>query len=277
VPELPEVETVRRDLEVGVKGRTVRCASVSHPRAVRRHDAALLVAGMTGRLLGSVDRIGKYLVVSLGDAGSLVVHLRMSGRLLVCSARAPRVAHTHVVLDLDDGRQLRFVDPRTFGELFISPRRHPGSRPPELAVLGPDVLDELRHPADLAVLLAGRGRRLKDLLVDQRVMTGLGNIYADEILFAAGLCPLRPGGTLTATEVTALHRALRRTLKAAIRARGSTLGDGGYVDVAGRAGTYQRHHAVYARAGQPCRRCRTPLCSMRVGGRSTVWCLRCQR
>lgn len=276
MPELPEVETVRRDLEAGARGRTVTRAGVSHPRAVRRHDADVLVAATAGRMLGSVGRVGKYLVLDLEGDHVLVVHLRMSGRLLLCPASAPRADHTHAVLDLDDGRQLRFVDPRTFGELFVTSRSGPGSRPPELALLGPDVLDDLRRPAHLGALLAGRRRRLKDLLVDQRVMAGLGNIYADESLFAAGLCPLRPGDGLTGSEVAALHRALGRTLRAAIRARGSTLGDGGYVDVAGREGAYQHRHAVYGRQGRPCRRCRTPLAGVRWSGRTTVWCPTCQ-
>jgi formamidopyrimidine-DNA glycosylase len=279
MPELPEVEVVRRDLERAVVGSTVVGAAVTGRRSVRRHSPAELVDAVTGRRLREVTRRGKFLLVGLdAPPGSdprdvLVVHLRMSGQLrLAASARDPAAAHTHAVFDLEDGRQLRFVDPRTFGELFVTTRDVP-----ELASLGIDPLADALTRDGLAELVGTRRARLKPLLLDQHVVAGLGNIYTDEILHRARLRWNRPGTSVTPREMTALHTAMLSTLTEAIEHRGSSLADGQYVDLAGRTGEFQHHHLVYAREGEPCRRCRRAITRVRVAGRSHFSCPACQR
>lgn len=269
MPELPEVEVLRRDLEAEVVGAHVVTAVVTGPRTVRRQDPEALMTRLAGARLTSAGRAGKYLLVGLdGGFDTLVVHLRMSGQLLLTSPGEPRAAHTHAVIRLSDGRELRFVDPRTFGELFVS-REPPGP-------MGADPLDPGWRPAHLAGVVAGRQARLKALLMDQRRLAGLGNIYSDEALFAAGLRFDRPAGSLGRREVARLHGAIVDTLAAAVEHRGSTLGDGGYVDLHGRPGAHQDHHLVYAREGHPCLRCARPVVRLRLGNRSTFLCPACQ-
>ncbi|HLJ08819.1 MAG TPA: bifunctional DNA-formamidopyrimidine glycosylase/DNA-(apurinic or apyrimidinic site) lyase [Acidimicrobiia bacterium] len=272
MPELPEVEVVRRGLEREVAGREVTAAVVTGVRTVRRQPPEELVARLRGARLGPAGRIGKFLAVPLDDgAETLVIHLRMSGQLLLTSPSWPRSRHTHAVLSLSDGRELRFVDPRTFGELFVAP-----SPVEALAHLGPDPLSGRWSAAALGRALAGRSARLKPLLMDQRFVAGIGNIYSDEALFEARLRFDRPAGSLSAEEVGRLHRAVRTTLREAVRLRGSSLSDGQYVDLFGAPGGYQSRHRVYGREGQPCPRCGGPVRRLAVGGRSTFFCETCQ-
>lgn len=273
MPELPEVETVRRDLEVAVAGARVSAVSVTGLRSTRRHpDAASFAAALKDRELATFGRRGKYLVVGLQpDDAVLVAHLRMSGQLLLAaSASVPRARHSHVVITLEDGRQLRFVDPRTFGELFVTTPDLP-----ELSGLGPDALS-ISAP-ELASVLAGRRARLKPLLLDQRVLAGIGNIYSDEILWTARLRWSRTADRLRPGEFGRLHQAITSVLAGAVEARGSSLGDGQYVDLSGTAGGYQLRHAAYGRAGLPCSRCGRPIERTVVAQRSHFWCRRCQR
>ena len=250
-------------------GASVESAVVSGVRTVRRQDPAAVVERLTGARLSSAGRVGKYLLVGLdGGPETLVVHLRMSGQLILADASAPLAPHTHAVLRLGGGRELRFVDPRTFGELFVT-RDPPGP-------FGADPLDPGWRPGDLAGILSGRQARLKALLMDQRRLAGLGNIYSDEALFGAGLRFDRPGGSLVRREVDRLHGAIVDTLTAAVTHRGSTLPDGGYVDLFGRPGGHQDHHRVYAREGRPCLRCARPVVRLRLGNRSTFLCEACQ-
>lgn len=317
MPELPEVETLRRDLEVALAGATVTGVEVTGLRSTRRHrDAAAFAEALSGRRLESFRRRGKYLLVGLGtgpdglgpgpdglrrgpdglapgaaDPGGacpgrvdgpavvrappdvLVVHLRMSGQLrLAASADEPRARHSHVVLGLADGREVRFVDPRTFGELFVTT-----SAVPELAGLGIDALDPGLTSDVLAGLLRRRRARMKPLLLDQRVVAGIGNIYSDEILWAARLRWCRRADGLRPAEVRRLHDAMHAVLAQAVQDRGSSLSDAQYVDLAGRGGTYQRRHAVYAREGLPCPRCGRSIERTAVAQRSHFWCRRCQR
>jgi len=287
VPELPEVETVRRGLQRWVAGAVVERVEITGRRSVRRHASTdELRVALTGRSLAGFGRRGKYLVATLGagpdgdpggdpvdGAARLVIHLRMSGQLrLAASTDVPRAAHTHVVLGLTDGRELRFVDPRTFGELFVT-----GPELPELATLGIDALDPALDGAALGALLRPRRARLKPLLMDQRVIAGIGNIYSDEILWVAGLRGSRPGASLRPVELRRLHAAVGEVLGAAVAAGGSSLADATYVDLLGQPGGYQHHHRVYARAGQPCDRCGRPLERSVVTQRSHYWCRRCQR
>ena len=276
MPELPEVETVRRDLEAAVIGRRVVRVVATGARTVRRTSAAAVRAGLEGRTLVAAGRRGKYLCVTLDDGHWLVVHLRMSGQLLVApTVESPLAPHTHVRMALDDGRELRFVDPRTFGEVVVVDPDRLADEAPGIATLGPEPLEV--DLAGLTSVLKPRRRQLKALLTDQRVVAGIGNIYADEIAHAAGLRHSRPGATLTRPELARLHAAMRSILGAAIQARGSTLSDAQYVDLGGLGGGYQEHHAVYDREGQPCLRCGRPVLRIAWSGRSTYFCRRCQR
>lgn len=283
MPELPEVETIRRDLEQSVVARRVDSVTLAGPRTVRRQDPAVLVAALTGRVLAGAQRFGKYLVLPLASSaadcaqvGVLVVHLRMSGQLVHLDAAMPVERHTRARLRLDDASELRFVDPRTFGELFVTEELDEAGRPAELAGLG---FDPLVDGLDLSRLREAASRRsgaLKALLVDQRVIAGIGNIYADEILFVARLRPARSARSLSAGEWRRLAAAILDVLGAAVAARGSTLSDARYVDLKGAAGAYQHHHAVYGRGGEPCPRCGTPVTRVRLAGRSAHFCPRCQ-
>ena len=273
MPELPEVETVRRDLERSLSGARVAAVEVTGLRSTRRHpETGAFAAALTGRAMTGFGRWGKYLLVSL-DGAVLVVHLRMSGQLrLAESAQVPLDRHSHVVLTLEDGRQLRFVDPRTFGELFVT-----SPSLPELRGLGVDALDPALSSVALTDLLARRRARLKPLLLDQRVVAGIGNIYSDEILWSARLRWSRRADRLRPAEVRRLHTAMNEVLGAAIADRGSSLGDGQYVDLSGRSGGFQERHAVYGREGRPCPSCGRPVERMRVAQRSHFFCRACQR
>jgi formamidopyrimidine-DNA glycosylase len=274
VPELPEVETIRRDLDAALRGRRIDRVTAGG-RSLRRHgDPTSFARILVGATVQSVSRRGKYLVVSLHRDQDLVLHLGMSGQLLLATPEDPALRHTHVILgwnDPDGPRELRFVDPRTFGEVFIA---QPGG--PELSHLGVDPLVDVPDGAALAERLRARRTQLKALLMDQRFLAGIGNIYSDEILFAARLRYDRRSDTLTDDDVQQLHQAITGILTAAIAARGSSLADEQYRDLFGQIGGFQRQHQVYGREGEPCPRCGQPFVRIKTGGRSTFFCPRCQ-
>jgi formamidopyrimidine-DNA glycosylase len=277
VPELPEVETIRRDLDRELSSRRIDRVEVSGQRSIRRHPyPAEFVAALVGVTVGGVARTGKYLVWPLDSASVLVVHLGMSGQLLLGAPGDPAVVHTHVTLGFDDDRELRFVDPRTFGEVFVASRAEADATVPALAHLGPDPLTGVNGPAQLAEMLHTRRAKLKPLLMDQRFLAGIGNLYSDEILFVARLRFDRTSDTLTVAEVRRLYRAMTEVLEAAIRHRGSSLADEQYRDVFGAVGDFQSRHQVYGREGQPCPRCDRAIVRIKTGGRSTFLCPRCQ-
>ncbi|MGH9124067.1 MAG: bifunctional DNA-formamidopyrimidine glycosylase/DNA-(apurinic or apyrimidinic site) lyase [Acidimicrobiales bacterium] len=274
MPELPEVETIRRDLARELPGRRIVAVAATGARSIRRHpDPAPFRAAVEGMTVDAVRRWGKFLLVDLSrpSTASVVVHLGMSGQLLLSSTADRHPLHTHVVLGLDDGRDLRFVDPRTFGEVFV------GSDA-SLSHLGVDAVDGLRSGDQLAAMLCRRNARLKPLLMDQGFVAGIGNIYSDEILHAARLRYDRTSGTLTPAEVRRLFRAVTNVLGSAIEQRGSSLTDEQYRDVFGAVGSYQLAHRVYGRQGAACFRCpRSTIVRVKTGGRSTFFCPRCQR
>jgi formamidopyrimidine-DNA glycosylase len=277
VPELPEVETIRRDLDKEFVGRRISDVEISGLRSIRRHpDANDFVARLEGHRVGGVIRQGKYLLVKLDSGDVLVAHLGMSGQLLLSDAGEPREKHTHVVITFTDGGELRFVDPRTFGELFVTTPDEWAEAIPELAHLGFDPLDRVMSCTRFAELLRARKTKLKPLLMDQRFVAGIGNLYADEILFAAGLRFDRSSATLTAQEVRRLYRAMTQTLQDAIKHRGSSLADEQYRDLFGEIGEFQKRHKVYDREGQACQRCRNPIVRIKANGRSTFLCSQCQ-
>jgi len=278
VPELPEVETVRRRLDPVVTGATITSVEVGRERVVRRSSAAALIDGLVDRRILEAQRRGKYLIFPLSDRSMAMVHLRMSGQLLLARAEDVHQPHTHVVIALDSGDELRFVDPRTFGEVMVIAEGRIGEQAPGLANLGLDPLVDAFGVEQLVDILSSRRRRLKSLLLDQRLIAGLGNIYTDEVLHRARLHPLRRSDTVGRAAARDLHRSILEVLEAAVSAGGSTLSDAQYVDPHGVAGEFQQQHRVYGRTGQRCRDCgRGVVRRCLVAQRSTHYCPWCQR
>ena len=274
MPELPEVETLRRDLERSVRGATIVTTTLGRLRSVRRYDdPQRFIMQTEGARFAAFGRHGKYLYAHLSSGETLVVHLRMSGQMrLVDSVDVPLAAHTHVRFSLGDGRELRFIDPRTFGEMWVT-----SDDVPELSHLGPDALVAVEDAPRFRESLRHRRSAVKGVLLDQATLAGVGSIYADEACFLAGVRPTRSSATLTGPAIERLRVALLEVLHEGIEARGSTLGDGQYVDLWGQPGAYGAGHRVHARAGQGCPRCGSILRRVIVAGRSAVFCPRCQR
>jgi formamidopyrimidine-DNA glycosylase len=267
MPELPEVQTVVSTLRPKVVGRTVRAVKLARTDIVTPAGADLVTL-LTGRTVRDVQRRGKRIVFTLDDGNRFYIHLGMTGQLTATSPDAAAAPHTHLELDVGPARVLRFRDPRRFGGIWWL-GAEAGA---EDAGMGPEPLG-LRS-GQLGKRLAKTTRAIKNALLDQRVVAGLGNIYVDEALFAAAIHPLTRADTLTAEQVARLNRSIKTTLKRALRHRGSTLRD--YMDADGAAGGFQHLHRVYDRAGQPCRGCKSPIERIVLGGRSTHFCPRCQ-
>ncbi|ETK31813.1 bifunctional DNA-formamidopyrimidine glycosylase/DNA-(apurinic or apyrimidinic site) lyase [Microbispora sp. ATCC PTA-5024] len=296
MPELPEVEVVRRGLERWVAGRTVASAEVLHPRAVRR-DAGDLADRLKGRTLRSAERRGKYLWLPLADGpeasaapgspghepgdepgDALLAHLGMSGQLLVADPLSPIERHLRVRLGFTDGGlELRFVDQRTFGHLLVAPMDPRPARPvPEpIAHIAPDPLEEAFDDAEFAVALRLRRTGIKRALLAQSLISGVGNIYADEALWRARLHWARPTETLTRPRIAELLAAVREVMGEALE-QGGTSFDSLYVNVNGESGYFDRSLAVYGRRDEPCRRCGTPIRREAFMNRSSYSCPRCQ-
>ena len=273
MPELPEVETVRRSLERSIIGRRFTAVTV-HERRLRTPIApAALRRDLIGRAVHAVKRRSKYLLLDLEGDRVLVLHLGMSGRFLREDHAAPRLPHTHVRIALDDGSELRFVDPRRFGMLFVVGRSEIDAHP-RFAALGPEPLT----PAFTAAALqarAGRARRaIKSVLMDAAVVVGVGNIYACESLYRAGIHPSTPARRLRAVRWARLHAAVQAVLEDALAARGTTLQD--FRDSDGLDGGFQARLAVYGREGEPCARCRRRVRRIVQAGRGTFYCPGCQ-
>ncbi|MFN8035690.1 MAG: bifunctional DNA-formamidopyrimidine glycosylase/DNA-(apurinic or apyrimidinic site) lyase [Acidimicrobiia bacterium] len=278
MPELPEVEVVRRDLEREVVGKKIKSVEVHTMRSIRRHrQRKLFTSRLEGRKITHVERRGKYLIMKLDGGDVLVTHLGMSGQLLRAkSSRDPMSKHTHVVITFTQGGQLRFVDPRTFGEMFVTTLDDLEDEVDELKHLGIDPLETAMSWDYFGELVARRHMKLKPLLMDQKFLAGIGNVYSDEILHAAGLRWDRPSDSLSSQEVRRLYRSMVETLQEAVKHRGSSLADEQYVDLFGKPGDYQQFHKVYAREGEACKRCRHTIVRERVNGRSTYYCEACQ-
>jgi formamidopyrimidine-DNA glycosylase len=269
VPELPEVETVVRVLAPEVVGRRVTHVAVRETR-LRGGLAPDFPSRLTGRRIGAIERHGKYLLAVLDDASIWLVHLGMTGRLTLGVPADPGERHDHVVIHLDDGRILTYNDARRFGRMAVIDA---GERGAETGG-GIDALGTDLTPEALFALTRRRGATIKALLMDQRRIAGLGNIYVNEILFRAGVRPGRRAGRLTRTECRSIVVATRAVLADAIRRGGSSISD--YRDGLGRQGWFQLRHRVYGRAGEPCRRCGAPIRTRVIVGRSTFYCPRCQ-
>jgi formamidopyrimidine-DNA glycosylase len=278
--ELPEVEVMRRDLEKEVVGRRIKEANVrphrNAMRVIRRHARRKEFADrLASRKVTKVERKGKYLLLYLEGGDVLVVHFGMSGQFVRGTKRQALPQHTHVVIDFMQGGTLRYIDPRTFGELFVTSVDDLG-KVRELDHIAIDPLEDTFTWQQFSYELGRRAAKLKSLLMDQKFISGLGNIYSDEVLFAAGLRYDRMSDALSSQEVRRLYRAMREVVQDAIRYRGTTLGDEAYVDLFGRPGEFQNELKVYGRKGQACRRCRTPIDTVKLGNRNSYFCPQCQ-
>ena len=283
MPELPEVETIARGVNARVRGDRIVHAWFAAYRRLFKTPAARQVKGLEGRVLVSVHRIGKHIVCDLAIAPNAsrrgradlkldaqwIVHLGMTGRLLVTTPEAPVAPHTHARLELESGKELRFIDPRRFGKFDF--RDLNGEEAFNAAGSEPLVI----APEEFAALFRGRKLAIKAALLNQSLLSGVGNIYADESLFHAGIRPRRGAGRLSRRELERLRLALKSVLEQAIRLGGSSVSD--YVDAEGMRGFFQLEHCVYLRSGEPCRRCNTPIRRIILAGRGTHFCPKCQR
>lgn len=266
MPELPEVETVVNTLRPRLAGRRLLALRLLRQDILRSENTDLRQE-LIGRTVRTVERRGKKILIALEGGGTFCIHLGMTGQLTIEPADKALQIHTHLVLDIGQGQQLRFRDPRRFGGLWWVCNGQAADQG-----IGPEPLT--LPTAELARRLTRTRRAIKTALLDQTVVAGLGNIYVDESLFAAGIHPLTPANRLSSQQVATLGRSIKRILKQAIRHRGSSFRD--YVDANGQSGQFQDLHQVYAREGQPCRTCQTPLERILLGGRSTHFCPRCQ-
>ena len=270
MPELPEVETTRAGLEPHLSGRAVEQVTLRRPD-LRWPIAGEVAALLPGQRIGAVRRRAKYLLLDT-MAGSALLHLGMSGSLRVLPAGTPLRAHDHVDFVIEGGQVLRFNDPRRFGALLW---QQPGQLHPLLAGLGPEPLGEDFDGDHLYRLSRGRRATVKTFLMDQAVVVGVGNIYAAEALFAAGISPLRAAGSVSRERYRRLAAEVQSVLAAAIGRGGTTLRD--FTSPDGSAGYFVQDLAVYGRGGEPCPRCGARLREARIGQRASVWCARCQR
>lgn len=276
MPELPEVETVANGVNQRTHGQTITSVEIRNNPQTFKSPPTEIANILTGSRIDRVYRVGKTIVADLtratqkkseaaGTPAQLLVHLGMTGRLLVSAPETELPPHTHAILTLSGGRQLRFVDARRFGRLSVSTTTYtgPGREPLTIPL------------EDFIALFRNRKTSIKAALLNQSLLHGVGNIYADEALFHAGIRPRRLAGRLTRDELTRLRAALIKVLKHAIKLGGSSVSD--YVDAEGVAGFFQLHHRVYSRTGQPCRTCSTPIERIVIGGRSTHFCPTCQK
>jgi formamidopyrimidine-DNA glycosylase len=274
VPELPEVETIRRQLAPALTGRRIESVRVLDPRWCEPAPPEAIEDALQGRLIEEVGRRGKYLILSLEDDVHLVMHLRMTGNLLLAAAAEEDPAHLRVDIGLDDGTRLLFVDVRRFGTGDVllggdALADYFGSR------LGVEPLSADFTAEALRALARGRKQPVKAFLLNQERIAGVGNIYADEALWRAMIHPLRPVGTLKRAQIAALRDAVVESLELGIDSKGASIDDYRHVD--GERGSFQDRFVAYSRAGEPCFRCGTPIEKLRAAGRGTYVCPNCQR
>ena len=275
MPELPEVETIARGLDQRVAGDSIESVWLGSKPEPLKSSAAEIDDALRSKTISGVRRVGKHIVFDLEaspngkgpstrKSSQWIVHLGMTGSLRVCPADHEIEKHTHAILRLTSGRELRFVDPRRFGRLSVIEKfEAPGAEPLQITV---------EH---FAALFRGRKTPIKSALLNQTLLSGVGNIYADEALFRAGIRPRRRAASLTRDELHKLHVALKKVLKEAIRLGGSSISD--YVDANGEEGFFQLKHRVYGREGKPCLVCKTPIKRIVIAGRSSHYCPQCQK
>jgi formamidopyrimidine-DNA glycosylase len=274
VPELPEVETIVADLRPHLVGRTIVRCELLFPTIVRHPEPEAFVDSVAGMRIHAMRRRGKFILMDLDNSVLLVVHLGMTGQLRLVDPLAPVEKHTHVIFTLDDGRHLRYSDPRRFGRVLLGTEEALLASK-KLPRLGPEPIDPAFASEELYRSLRKRRTSLKAVLLDQGAIAGVGNIYADESLHRARLRPDRVAAGLSRKSVQRLHESLRDSLRTAIVNRGSSVDT--YRDAWGEMGGQQEKLLVYGRAGEPCFTCGRPLAMIRLAGRSTVFCRTCQR
>jgi formamidopyrimidine-DNA glycosylase len=274
VPELPEVETIVADLRPHLTGRTIVSCELLFPSIVRHPEPEVFIDSVAGLRIAGMRRRGKFILIDLDNALLLVVHLGMTGQLRLVDPLTPVEKHTHAIFTLDGGRHLRYRDPRRFGRLLLGTEESLLASK-KMPRLGPEPIDPAFASEELYQSLRKRRTSLKAVLLDQGAIAGVGNIYADESLHRARLRPDRLAGGLSRKSVQRLHDSLRDSLQTAIANRGSSVDT--YRDAWGEMGGQQEKLLVYGRAGEPCFTCGRPLSLIRLAGRSTVFCRRCQK
>jgi formamidopyrimidine-DNA glycosylase len=269
MPELPEVETIARGLHKRIAGDSIESVWIGKKREPLKSPAAAIAATLEGARVEQIRRIGKHIVFDLsrrnGADHQWIIHLGMTGRMLVASPETEMVKHTHLVARLKSGRELRFIDPRRFGRLEVQ----------KTGFTGPGTEPLLVSLENFIQLFKGRKAPIKGALLNQKLLHGVGNIYADESLFRSGIRPRRRAGSLSSQEAAKLHAALQKVLKEAIAAGGSSISD--YVDADGQEGFFQLQHHAYGRGGEPCLVCKTRIKKIVVAGRGTHYCPKCQK
>lgn len=271
MPELPEVETIRRSLRPKLINQTIIGAELRVPKMLQPMTVDQLSPQITGKIIQEVDRRGKYLLLKLSDDLILTIHLRMTGQLTVEPREMPEASAIYFKLFLNNGTELRFRDQRKFGKIMIFPT---GKMPDSLLKLGPEPLLPEFTPAVFKKVITGRKLAVKKALLNQEIIAGIGNIYADEALFIAGIHPARTLESLDDQEIDRLYRAIRQVLSEGIEHHGTTKRD--YRDGDGNPGSYQNKLRVYGNKGTPCPICKTPIAKMTFGGRGTHFCPMCQ-
>jgi formamidopyrimidine-DNA glycosylase len=275
--ELPEVETIRRQLEREVVGRKIKSVDVHDTKVIPRHGSKKEFVGMLeGAKLKSLVRRGTFLIFTLDTDERFIVRPGVGGQLRKTPAKDGLDAGTGVVLTFTQGGQLRYIDPKRTGELWILTPEEVAEGVDEIELLGYDVVDQPVPWADFAKMVLSRSVKLKTLLMDEDLLAGIGNVYSDEILYDAGLRYDRVSDTLSVQEVRRLYRSVVEILHDAIKHGGSTLSDDGWHDLHGAAGGYSEYHQVSARDGEPCRRCRDTIVKAKFGGKNTYFCEQCQ-
>lgn len=273
MPELPEVETISRSLTEKIIGKKIFQVEVFMAKLIKTHHVEQFKAVLKGLTIRDIARRGKYLIINFQEGWSLVVHLRMTGQLVVRQAQDEIIKHTHAVFTFEDKTQLRFIDIRQFGTMHLV-MNDKLDEISGIQTLGPEPLGEDFTLPYLISALAGKKTKIKAFLLDQKWIAGLGNIYVDEALFQAKIHPLKEAGNLTRTEIERLFHAVRETIKAGIEHRGTTLKD--YVDAEGNKGTFQFRLKAYGRSGQACSTCGSLIIREKVAGRSSHICPKCQ-
>lgn len=272
MPELPEVETIRLTLEAKLTGRTIRAVQVNHGKMVEGRSVEEFTGMLAGKVIQGLERRGKYLLLQLSEGLVLALHLRMTGQLTVEPVGQARADAIYLVLQLDNETELRFRDQRKFGKAFIYRQ---DALPPSLAKLGPEPLTPEFTPDLLKKRLSRHKLAVKKALLNQEIVAGIGNIYADEALFVAGVHPARQVDSLSEAELKRLHAAIRQVLAEGIAHRGTSKRD--YLDGEGKPGDYQNQLRVYGRKGLPCPQCGVGVAKMNFGGRGTHFCPLCQQ
>ncbi|HWR15538.1 MAG TPA: bifunctional DNA-formamidopyrimidine glycosylase/DNA-(apurinic or apyrimidinic site) lyase [Terriglobales bacterium] len=269
MPELPEVETVARGLQKHIAGDTIDSVWIGARHQPLKSSPDEIAAALEGARIDCARRVGKHIAIDLhrngSESGQWIVHLGMTGRMLVTTPDAPIDKHTHLIAKLHSGRELRFIDPRMFGKLAVTREafKAPGSEPLDI---GFEIFVNL---------FRGRKTPIKSALLNQSLLSGVGNIYADESLARAGVRPRRRAASLTRNDLRRLYDALQKVLREAIKLGGSSVSD--YVGAEGERGFFQIRHLVYGREGEPCRKCKTPIKRIVISGRSSHYCPTCQK